>query len=120
MIGGVARRNLKLVIICLHDGVQDKKFLTQWRRLFAKNLSGEILSNLLKYMVESASIILDYANTHFSLIFSAVAISLVLWIPLGILISRNERLASIVLGSPIPSSAYQALPCSQSLLQFLF
>ena len=56
------------------------------------------MSNLLKYMVENTSIIMDYASTHFSLIFSAVAISLLLWIPLGILISRNERLASIVLG----------------------
>lgn len=56
------------------------------------------MSNLLKYMIENASMILDYGATHFSLIFSAVVISLLVWIPLGILISRNEKLASIVLG----------------------
>jgi osmoprotectant transport system permease protein len=49
-------------------------------------------------MVENASIILNYTETHFSLIFSAVIISLLLWIPVGILISRNEKLAGIVLG----------------------
>ncbi len=56
------------------------------------------MSDLLKYMVENASIILNYTETHFSLIFSAVIISLLLWIPVGILISRNEKLAGIVLG----------------------
>lgn len=56
------------------------------------------MSELLKYMVDNASLILNYAGTHFSLIFSTVVISLLLWIPVGILISRNEKAAGIVLG----------------------
>lgn len=56
------------------------------------------MSDLLAYMANNVSLILNYGETHFSLIFSAVVISLLLWIPLGILISRNEKLAGIVLG----------------------
>jgi osmoprotectant transport system permease protein len=56
------------------------------------------LSDLLAYMANNVSLILNYGETHFSLIFSAVVISLLLWIPLGILISRHEKLAGIVLG----------------------
>ncbi len=56
------------------------------------------MNDLLKYMTNNVSLILDYGATHFSLIFSAVVVSLLLWIPIGILISRNERLASVVLG----------------------
>lgn len=56
------------------------------------------MSDLLAYMANNVSLILKYGETHFSLIFSAVVVSLLLWIPLGILISRNERLAGIVLG----------------------
>lgn len=56
------------------------------------------MSDLLAYMANNVSLILNYGETHFSLIFSAVVISLLLWIPLGILISRHEKLAGIVLG----------------------
>ncbi|MDD3315736.1 MAG: ABC transporter permease [Syntrophaceticus sp.] len=58
----------------------------------------KIINDLLNYMVNNVSLILNYGQTHFSLIFSAVVISLLLWIPLGIFISRNEKWSSMVLG----------------------
>lgn len=45
-----------------------------------------------------SSIMWEYTANHFSLVFTAVLISLVLWIPVGVLISRNERVSSIILG----------------------
>jgi osmoprotectant transport system permease protein len=54
--------------------------------------------NYLKYIQHNFPIILDYASTHFSLVLWAVAISLLLWVPVGVLITRNEKWANRVLG----------------------
>jgi osmoprotectant transport system permease protein len=83
------------------------------------------LSDLLAYMANNVSLILKYGETHFSLIFSAVVVSLLLWIPLGILISRNERLAGIVLGIAntlfcIPSLALFAIFVTVPFIHFFF
>ncbi len=41
--------------------------------------------------------IMEYTENHFSLVLAAVIISLLLWVPVGVLITRNEKLASMVL-----------------------
>jgi osmoprotectant transport system permease protein len=65
-------------------------------------------------MLNNSNKIIEYTMAHFSLTISAILISLILWIPLGVYMSRNEKLANIVLGISnilycIPSIAMFAL-----------
>lgn len=49
------------------------------------------------YFLNNTERIATYAQVHFHVVLIVVAISLVLWIPVGIIITRNERLAQISL-----------------------
>lgn len=70
--------------------------------------------SIFSFFIDNISFISKYAATHFSLIFCAVIISLLLWLPVGVLISRNEKLANTVLG--IANTLY----CIPSLALFSF
>lgn len=70
--------------------------------------------SIIAFLMNNFSFILKYAANHFSLIFSAVIISLLLWLPIGVLVSRNEKLANTVLG--IANTLY----CIPSLALFSF
>lgn len=48
------------------------------------------------FILRNSDSISVYAYNHFSLSISAIIISLILWIPLGILMAKNEKIASIV------------------------
>ncbi|WP_425058806.1 ABC transporter permease [Sporomusa carbonis] len=52
----------------------------------------------IKYLQKNISTVLDYTQTHFSLVLWAVGISLLLWIPLGMVITKNEKWANRVIG----------------------
>jgi len=47
----------------------------------------------LNYFISNWSMILTYAGTHFSLVLETVVISPILWLPVGVLISRNGKVA---------------------------
>jgi len=51
----------------------------------------------LNFFISNWSTIVAYAGTHFSLVLETVVISLILWLPLGVLISRNDKAAAQVL-----------------------
>lgn len=48
------------------------------------------------FILANTDNIIVYASNHFSLSISAILISLILWIPVGILMAKNEKAASIV------------------------
>ncbi len=50
------------------------------------------------YMMRNSGLLTEYARNHFSLVLSAVLISLLLWVPVGVVITRNEKWAGRVLG----------------------
>lgn len=47
-------------------------------------------------MLKNTNIIIEYTLAHFSLTISAILISLILWIPIGIYMARNEKVAGII------------------------
>ncbi|QDR79276.1 ABC transporter permease [Sporomusa termitida] len=53
--------------------------------------------NYLKYIQNNYLTIADYFQTHCSLVLWVVIISLVIWVPVGVLITRNETWAKRVL-----------------------
>lgn len=54
--------------------------------------------NYINFIQNNVPLILEYAQTHFSLALTAVLISLILWVPVGLLITKNEKVAGFVLG----------------------
>lgn len=54
--------------------------------------------NYFKFIQNNFSTIQGYFLTHFSLVIWSIIISLLLWVPVGVLISKNEKWAKIVLG----------------------
>lgn len=46
------------------------------------------------YLQKNTDVIIQYTQTHFILVFWAVFISLILWLPLGIFMSTNEKMAA--------------------------
>lgn len=52
----------------------------------------------LRFIQDNIPLILEYTEAHFSLVLWAVLISLVLWVPVGVLITRSEKWANRVLG----------------------
>jgi len=67
--------------------------------------------NYLQYIQNNFPIILDYAKTHFSLVLWAVVISLLLWVPVGVLITKNEKWQTECWALPTPFSAFPVCPC---------
>lgn len=53
--------------------------------------------NYIEYIIRNSSLVLEYTENHFSLVLAAIVISLLLWVPTGILITRNEKWARRVL-----------------------
>lgn len=51
----------------------------------------------LNFLQSNWPTILAYARTHFSLVLETAVISLLLWLPVGILITRNDKVAAQVL-----------------------
>ncbi len=49
------------------------------------------------FFLSNWSTIAGYAETHISLVLETVVISLILWLPVGVLISRNDKAAAQVL-----------------------
>jgi len=49
------------------------------------------------YIQRNTELIMEYAQNHFALVLTAIIISLVLWVPVGVLITKNEKWASRVL-----------------------
>jgi len=52
----------------------------------------------INFIQNHSSLIWEYAGNHFSLVFTAVLVSLLIWIPVGILLSNCEKTAGIMLG----------------------
>jgi osmoprotectant transport system permease protein len=51
----------------------------------------------LNFIQNNWPMIMDAAQTHFSLVLETVIVSLLLWLPVGILITRNDKVAAQVL-----------------------
>jgi len=49
------------------------------------------------YFINNIERIIGYIEVHFQVVILVMLISLVLWIPFGVLITRNERLAQVSL-----------------------
>ncbi len=56
-----------------------------------------MLLTYLHFIYSNWPMILAYTRTHFSLVLETVIISLILWLPVGVLISRNDKVAAQVL-----------------------
>lgn len=52
----------------------------------------------IQFIQNNTSLLLSYGQTHFSLVLWSVLISLLLWLPVGVLISRHNKWANRVLG----------------------
>ena len=52
----------------------------------------------LRFLQDNPRLLAEYGQNHFSLVFWTVAIALALWVPLGIVIARDEKWAGRVLG----------------------
>lgn len=50
------------------------------------------------FMVQNQDRVLEYTLNHMQLVLWVMAVSLILWIPLGILVSRHQRWAGWILG----------------------
>lgn len=54
-------------------------------------------ADLLKFVTGNSSTIFDYMKTHFSLVLETVLISMILWVPLGLLLSKSDKWAGRVM-----------------------
>lgn len=58
----------------------------------------EVVSGVFNFIINNSSRILEYTLNHFSLVLTVLAFSLVLWISVGIIISKYDRYANSVIG----------------------
>jgi len=56
------------------------------------------LKNFLDFIMKNKDTILEYTGNHFTLVLSAVLISLVIWVPVGLLLTKSDRCAARILG----------------------
>jgi len=56
------------------------------------------LKDFLNFVMKNKDTILEYTGNHFTLVLSAMLISLVIWIPVGLLLTKSDRWAARVLG----------------------
>lgn len=54
-------------------------------------------SDFINFLTRNMATIMEYTENHFTLVLSAVAISLVIWVPVGLLLTKNDRWAARVL-----------------------
>lgn len=52
---------------------------------------------MINYIFSNLEKIVEYTGAHFLLTISSIVISLILWVPLGVYISKNEKIAKAVL-----------------------
>lgn len=58
----------------------------------------EVVIGVINFIISNSSRILEYTVNHFSLVLTVLAFSLLLWISVGLLISKYDRYASSVIG----------------------
>lgn len=58
----------------------------------------EVIYNVIRFIINNYSRILEYTVNHFSLVLTVLGFSLVLWITVGLLISKYDRYAGSVIG----------------------
>ncbi len=58
----------------------------------------EVVVNVIDFITNNYSRILEYTGNHFSLVLTVLGFSLVLWITVGLLISKYNRYAGSVIG----------------------
>lgn len=56
------------------------------------------LKDFINFLTKNTGTIMEYTENHFTLVLSAVAISLVIWVPIGLLLTKNDKWAARVLG----------------------
>ena len=56
------------------------------------------LTDFLNFLMKNTETIIEYTGNHFTLVLSAVMISLVIWIPIGLLLTKSDKWAARVLG----------------------
>ena len=56
------------------------------------------LTDFLNFLTKNKETIVEYTGNHFTLVLSAVLISLVIWVPVGLLLTKNDKWAARVLG----------------------
>ncbi len=54
--------------------------------------------DLLNFLMQNKEKIIEYTGNHFTLVLSAVMISLVIWVPIGLLLTKSDKWAARVLG----------------------
>ncbi|ODA42880.1 ABC transporter permease [Desulfosporosinus sp. BG] len=55
------------------------------------------LEDFINFFTKNTGTIIEYTENHFTLVLSAVAISLVIWVPIGLLLTKNDKWAARVL-----------------------
>ncbi len=58
----------------------------------------EVIISVFNFIIKNNSRIIEYSGNHFSLVLTVLAFSLVLWISVGLLISKYDRFANSVIG----------------------
>lgn len=58
----------------------------------------EVISNVFYFIINNSSRIMEYTGNHLSLVLTVLAFSLVLWIGVGLIISKYDRYANSVIG----------------------
>lgn len=56
------------------------------------------LKDFLNFLTKNTETIIEYTGNHFTLVLSAVLISLVIWVPVGLLLTKSDKWAARVLG----------------------
>ena len=56
------------------------------------------LKDFLNFLTKNSETIIEYTGNHFTLVLSAVLISLVIWVPVGLLLTKSDKWATRVLG----------------------
>ncbi len=56
------------------------------------------LKDFLNFLNKNTETIIEYSGNHFTLVMSAVIISLVIWVPVGLLLTKSDKWAARVLG----------------------
>ena len=55
------------------------------------------LKDFINFLTKNTGTIMEYTKNHFTLVLLAVTISLVIWVPVGLLLTKNDKWATRVL-----------------------
>lgn len=53
--------------------------------------------DLIEYINKNSPVIIEYFKNHFTLVLSAIILSMLIWVPVGIFISKNKKLAKLTM-----------------------